>query len=370
MDRGESVLGVIEGLYAAALTPADWPATMERIVDAVGGGHTILHAYSGDNTQAVMSGRLEQRDLERFACAEAAFWSQPIAQAMPVGIVVRREEIQTDREFTRSALWNEIVRPADGFHSISLLHKGSAGRFLVSVCRSERAGSFDADAVAALQTLGPHLATALDFHFRLHAGGQQAAAFTRMLDRLDAGAILADASAQPLHMNEQAARITLQRDGLTVEVSGLAAATAAQTQSLRAAIAAAAAATAREGRWLRLERPSCRPPLILNLLPVWRLGAAVPGAPAPRVAVFIREPDAPIVIDRLAVADVFRLTPREGEVAALLAGGRDLAEIAAALGLGIGTVRFHLKRVFDKTGARNQAGLVVLIRNVMDVRVL
>jgi DNA-binding CsgD family transcriptional regulator len=46
----------------------------------------------------------------------------------------------------------------------------------------------------------------------------------------------------------------------------------------------------------------------------------------------------------------------------MLGGGHDLAQIAVALGVGVGTVRHHLKRVFDKTGTRNQVSLVALIR--------
>jgi DNA-binding CsgD family transcriptional regulator len=46
----------------------------------------------------------------------------------------------------------------------------------------------------------------------------------------------------------------------------------------------------------------------------------------------------------------------------LLGDGFDLQAIALQLGLGIGTVRHHLKHVFEKTGARSQAALVALLR--------
>jgi DNA-binding CsgD family transcriptional regulator len=102
--------------------------------------------------------------------------------------------------------------------------------------------------------------------------------------------------------------------------------------------------------------------LLLTLLPIARLGAVIPGAPAPRVAIFIAEPDAPPVIDRTALADAYSLTRRESEVAVLLADGLALEDIASRLGLGVGTVRNHLKRAFDKTSARSQSSLVALVR--------
>jgi DNA-binding CsgD family transcriptional regulator len=110
-----------------------------------------------------------------------------------------------------------------------------------------------------------------------------------------------------------------------------------------------------------LERPG-RAPLLLNVLPVWRLGVDLPGIAAPRVAVVISKPDAPAPIDRVAFADTYRLTTRECEIAVLLGDGLDLQAIALQLGIGIGTVRHHLKNVFEKTGARGQVALVALLR--------
>ena len=76
----------------------------------------------------------------------------------------------------------------------------------------------------------------------------------------------------------------------------------------------------------------------------------------------VSEPDAPPPVDKEAFADNFHLTRREADVACLLASGADISAIAAALDLGVGTVRFHLKHVFQKTGTANQAALVALAR--------
>jgi len=188
-----------------------------------------------------------------------------------------------------------------------------------------------------------------------------------VLDRLEAGVIATDMAARTAFVNAQASRIMQERDGLTLDADRLAAATPAATQQLRDAIAAVAADEASEGRRLRLERPSHRPPLVLTVLPIWRLGAAPPGGgPAARVAIFIKDLDAPLTIDRLAVAEAFQLTPRECEVAVLLADGHDLARIGAMLGIGVNTVRYHLKSSFEKTGLHGQAALAALIRGFAD----
>jgi DNA-binding CsgD family transcriptional regulator len=103
------------------------------------------------------------------------------------------------------------------------------------------------------------------------------------------------------------------------------------------------------------------------VLPAWRLDSALPGIAAPRVAIVIREPDAPSPVDRVAFADTYRLTTREIEIAILIGDGLDLQTIASHLGIGIGTVRQYLKRVFEKTGTRSQAALVALLRGFTDL---
>jgi DNA-binding CsgD family transcriptional regulator len=92
----------------------------------------------------------------------------------------------------------------------------------------------------------------------------------------------------------------------------------------------------------------------------------VPSAGSARVAVFITEPDAPSPIDRIVIAETFRLTRRESEIAVLLADGFGVDTIASRLGLGRGTVRDHLRHIFEKTGAHSQPALVALLRGFVE----
>lgn len=83
----------------------------------------------------------------------------------------------------------------------------------------------------------------------------------------------------------------------------------------------------------------------------------------PRVLILIKEADAQSDIDRVALEDIFRLTRRESETAALLAEGASAQEIASRLELTVGTVRFNIKRIFQKTGTHSQTALVLLVRH-------
>ena len=60
------------------------------------------------------------------------------------------------------------------------------------------------------------------------------------------------------------------------------------------------------------------------------------------------------------LAEAFCLTPRESEIACLIAQGCALPEAADRLGISLTTARTHLSRLFDKTGTRTQLQLGLL----------
>ena len=196
---------------------------------------------------------------------------------------------------------------------------------------------------------------------RLQVAEGRCAALGSALDRLDDGVILTDAAACPVFLNARAARIVAEGDGLDVATAQVVTATTIATQRLRAAVADVAAGAAITSRQLRIERPSQRPPLLLTILPLAQLGAVLPGVGVPSVAIFITEMDTPLAIDSAAVREIFHLTARECDVAARIAGGLDLDEIAAELAIGRGTVRSHLTQIYEKTGTHSQAALVALL---------
>ncbi len=52
------------------------------------------------------------------------------------------------------------------------------------------------------------------------------------------------------------------------------------------------------------------------------------------------------------------LSPREREVATLVARGLSNKEVARELGLSSGTVKIHLHNIFQKLGAKSRYGLI------------
>jgi DNA-binding CsgD family transcriptional regulator len=367
MSLAEDLLKLTERLYAAAAEPIQWQGALDAVVDAFGARHATLDmcrpARISDGV--VVSARIDPHDVSRFRTTEAMQVLWPLFGAIPQGVSMRTAVI-SDEDFARSEGYNEFVRPVGGFHGLHMRSNGADEAIFLCLCRPEGTEGFDAQEAAALRMIAPHIQTAVMLQQRLQTLEQRHASLTRLIDRLEGGVILADGAGRPVLLNTRAEAIVGQGDGIAVDSGGLAAATPIATRQLRDAIAAAGRVPALPQR-LRLERPSRRAPLLLTVLPVWRLDIELPGVTAARVAIMISEADVPPPINRVAFADTYRLTTRESEVAVLIADGHDLQAIASRLGLGRATVRYHVKNVFEKTGARSQTALAALLRGFTDL---
>ncbi len=109
------------------------------------------------------------------------------------------------------------------------------------------------------------------------------------------------------------------------------------------------------GNWLVIDRENKRP-LILS-------AAALPvlGDDEPHTVLMLLDPETAPEGNSFALQRLFQLSPAEARLALSLASGATLAEAADAYGVCVATARAQLKAIFQKTGARRQAELVLVI---------
>ena len=169
-----------------------------------------------------------------------------------------------------------------------------------------------------------------------------------LLDWLDLGVIIADASARPIRLNRRAGTIVARRDGLYATPFGITTAIPEETGRLRQAIAKAT----KGGTRLRLSRPSGAPPLLVTVIPV---------GGGPLVALFVMDPDIAGTPSPALLQELFGLTAAEAVFAAEISRGDGLQAVAERLSIAQTTARTHLTRIFEKTGTRRQAELVRLL---------
>jgi DNA-binding CsgD family transcriptional regulator len=87
----------------------------------------------------------------------------------------------------------------------------------------------------------------------------------------------------------------------------------------------------------------------------------------PSVIVHITDLEAGVSLPEHRLRELFGLTPAEARVTVALFEGQTAQEAAESLGISFHTVRVHLGRIFEKTGAHRQTDLVRLIMRVVGV---
>ena len=237
---------------------------------------------------------------------------------------------------------------------------------VLSVNRSDRDEEFGERATALLAVLLPHVRRALQIHRRLVTAEEHRAALTDVIDRLDTGVVLVDAALKPVLINRAARELLGQCDGLVIAAGELRARTPEPTRRLRDALASAAAVTAglsmeRPGAALCIGRPSGRRAYQLLVTPLDRANdwAEIPGRAV--AIVFITDPERVAQSPDGILRQLYGFTPAEARIAAALAAGKTVNEIAAIRGLTRETVRWYVKSVLSKASVSTQAQLVRLV---------
>jgi DNA-binding CsgD family transcriptional regulator/PAS domain-containing protein len=375
MDRADAILEAVQRTYDAALSPEAWPGALEAITDTAHGlrGFLVVENRLQQRMDLCLLARHDPVHLDRFAAAAEAGMLPTWIGRIGVGRAVRSSAMHADGDFARSDFYNEVVRRNGCYHgAVAQVADTPTHRGVITLCRAQGWEDYGDDDVAALQALLPHLVRALQMRERLGDADLRAADAEAVLDRLDAGVILADAEAHPIHLNRRAEAIIALADGLSSGPTGLATALPDETRRLRRAVALAAAAgtasaglgaanhAAAAGTWMQVSRLSGRRPLLVTVIPI-RDAAAEGHRPARRVTIFITDPDRAGIPAASLLRERFGLTEAEAALAVEIGRGDGLQAVAERLSIARSTARTHLARVFDKTGTNRQAKLVRLL---------
>lgn len=356
-----------DGLIEAATLGDDWSDPLLRFAEAAGAaGATLVRHDPGDFGAA--STHME------FMLATASI-------AEPVGPYVRGEappdprvkrvtprigegfladfDRFTPEEIGRDPFYEEFLRPI-GFrwHACARLDDGfGRGQLFLSLKRRIRRGHYEPEELALLRRALPGL--------RMAAA---ATAAWRAAESRGRGALLSQRG-EAMFEFDRRGRLSGTNDlgeallssAFRVRGGRLRAPLEAEEMRLAAALAAPLASPPRPGLAV-LGLPGTAERLVLRTLPV--LGAArdvFTASVALAIVSAWSPPAGPPEPLTEALRAAFDLTPAEARVAALTGFGLAPLEVALRLGIGVGTVRNHLKAVFAKTGASRQAELAALV---------
>lgn len=360
------VSGVIAHLYDAAMDDALWRGTATRIAEALGSTSAVLKLH-GDGAQVNLLECTDNLVVAEHEQAWADDWHRKdlwVERSVAYGLscIVTDEDLVTRAEQERSGFYQEWLRRLDIHHMLGAVFPAADGAIgVLGIHRPRDAGAYAPSERRQAALVLPHLQRALRLAQRLATVSCHHAATLEALDRLDAGVLVVDGACRILHASAMAEALLRENAELATTGGCLRLRPSALHDRLsslvRAAMDTARGKLARPGTALSVPRLH-RMPLALEVAPLRPSGRAL-GEQRPSVLIFIRDPEAPIAAARLR--DLFGLTRTESAVAAALGRGRSLEDIAADMGIGLATVRSHLKRILAKTGTHRQAEAAALL---------
>ena len=179
-----------------------------------------------------------------------------------------------------------------------------------------------------------------------------------LLNMLPFGIAVLNSRAKVLFANTFALDLLRNTSELTVEDGTLRSRSLAHSRALSEALRSLATIDFPEPIGLRIARTDRRPiAIVLTKLPPRRKSLA-PSLEKCRIAALFSDPDVNHRPGIPLIRDLFDFTPVEANIAILLMESQDTAEISRALRISRETLRSHLKSMFHKTHARNQAELI------------
>ena len=365
---------LLAALYEAMLDDARWLATSALIDEACGTkGHALFVGEGLKDDIRVTFGQLCYRGQSRADLAREYLETYhptdervPRVRRLPDSHLVHLTDLYTEQELKTSRTYNEFAYRNSCQDGLSVRLDGPEGSHISWVTADPVApAGWGSAQLATIKRLLPYIRQFVRVRQALGGAGALGASLTALLDNTRLGVIHLDRRGRIVTANDRARGILRRGDGLCDQDGCLGARLPADHTRLEELLARALSAFGGQttSGSMTIWRASGLPRLVVHVNPV---GVRHPGFDTWRVAalVLVVEPGSPARIDPALVASALGLTPAESRVAAALAEGNSVRDIAQATGRQDNSVRFLLKKIYKKQDISRQADLVRLVLSI------
>ena len=374
MNQSSTFDRVLALLHDATLDDHDWPGTsalIDEVCGTKGNFLTFADGYAHGDVQIYIAWFYYRG--ERKPAFEREYFTHyyplderiPRLWKLPDSRVVRVADLYTDEELKTSVVFNDALRHGMVRNGLNVRLDGPNGsRITWSTADPVDRDGWTSARMAFIQRLLPHVRQYVRVRHALATSGAFGVSLSGLLDKTGAGIIHLDARGRILATNDRATRLLRDGDALSDEGGELAARLSADNDELQGVLARALPRFGEQGASgsTAVGRTGGRPGLTIHVSPVSDRGTDF--RPSNVAALLLVLDHAPARIDPALVEATLGLSPTESLVAALLAEGKAVRDIAAATSRSERTIRWHVQQVFDKRGISRQ---VELVRQVLSV---
>lgn len=373
MYTNETVLHLVDLIYAAAYEPTAWTTVLEELQRVMGAAGADLSSYALDRPSVdfshcvgLVNADFKREYLSTFVMDDP--WLKRMASrgrgGFGAGTIGLGEAIVSTAELTRTTFHNEFGRRWGYTGGLTAVISGDgAGGSALNLCRREHQQFGDADG-ELMRALMPHLQRAVQVHHRLAQADAMSAASFASLELAGVAVLLLDAHGCVKHATTAGAELLRERDGLLESNGALRATQHVVDVALQEAIASAIHTA--EGRGfgsggrLTLPRRSGKRALQVVVSPA-SARASLFTETLIAAVVLVTDAERHVVAPEAVIAAALGLTPAEARLARALAEGLDIAAAAERLDTTAGSLRTRLKVIFTKTDTHRQADLVRVV---------
>tara|TARA_R110002124_G_scaffold165121_2_gene332506 strand:- start:37253 stop:38353 length:1101 start_codon:yes stop_codon:yes gene_type:complete len=358
----DDLKATIEAFNAAALGAGCWREAVARLATSTG---SMAGELIGIGSNAVVPFNIMTGVAPEAATQFLHVGGGDPAVNSRVRIGTRPGELEildehaftTEADMRRNPAYGDWVREHDLRHiCLTPLIKSAEMLVGLAVVRSERQGDIDAEHKRIFATVAPAVRTAVRTQMALQ--NQGFAMLTGVLDSMNATVFLCDQYGRARAMTASAETLVATGDCLRLVKGRLFPAWDGDRAGYEAALAKALAGRATRSDPIAVRRHDGGDSLLLEVVSVpqdhpLRFGVCAlvivhrPGADERRIAA--------------AARTLYGFSEVEGVVAAQLAGGQSVTTIARERGISVGTVRTHVRRIFEKSGVNSQLSIAALL---------
>ena len=367
----KNILGVVGHLYDAATDMDKWPVFLEGLAETFDASDTHLLHFDPQETRftfSIGSGTGMRALAGHEHRLEEAFADDPrvIANNQFPGRPTSCRMVLSENQWHDSRTYQflkEFGFPVEYTLSVNLPEEDGTMTGL-AIMRYADGVAFTQKECDLLGEIIPHIKRTLNLQKRLTYADFKHRVALEALEHLPTGIIVTNDSGRIEFANEAAQEIAKRGDGMIITRDEIRVARHDENSemclAIREAVQSARDGKILPGKALTVTRSDGNEPYSMMVSTLWgnhiRFGLGV--LDEPMAVVFITDPDRQQEAPAELLQRLYGLTPTEARILKYLVDGKILENIANDLGITIGTVRQHMKLVFQKTDTHRQAELV------------